>query len=436
MPVQVQREDVDHCRVALTIQVPPEDIQKAVDSVFNQVAKRTTVPGFRPGKAPRHLVKRFVDEGRVREMAMDQALNNAYRDALKQTGVDPYREADPKVEMPEEQANLEEGFTFKATVPLQPHVHLGELDGLSARKVTVKVTPEEVDREIERYRQRLITYQPTEEPAQEGDRVRATVEISRDGAVVPEASFTEPALLQIGTNLEGFDAGITGAKAGDEKSFDFTYPEDFTNEELRGKTATARVNVVEVLHGVLPELDDEFAGKLGLDTLEALKSTIEQSLQAQADAVSEQEIDDQLVREIVRRSEAHFPEEMVDREVADRASNLLQALERRQLTLDDYLAAENKDLATFQEESRSEARESIVTTLVLLELARQNQVYVTEQDVEDEIKRRAESENVKLSQMRRLLNDTGEIAQIRNRIFFRKVADFLRSKAEVKEVAA
>jgi trigger factor len=147
-------------------------------------------------------------------------------------------------------------------------------------------------------------------------------------------------------------------------------------------------------------------------------------------------VDDQLVREIVRRSEAHFPEEMVDREVADRTRNLLQALERRGATLDDYLEAEKKDLSGFQEEMRGEARESIITTLVLLDLARENQVFVTEGDVEDEVKRRAESENVKLSQMRRLLNDTGEMAQIRNRIFFRKIADFLRSKAEIKEVEA
>ena len=436
MPVQVEREDIDHCRVALTIQVPPEEIQKAMEKVFGQVAKRTTVPGFRPGKAPQHLVKRFVDEGRVREMAMDQALNNAYRDALKQTGVEPYREADPQVDLPEEQGSLEDGFTFKATIPLQPHVHLGELDGLNARKVTTAVTDEEVDRELDRYRERLATYEPTEEPAAEGDRLKATVEISRDGAPVPEASFTEPALLQIGTNLAEFDSGITGMKAGEEKSFDFTYPEDFTNEELRGKTASAQVNVSDVLRRTLPEADEEFAKKLGFETVEALREQVKQSLQAQADVLADQEVDDQLVREIVRRSTAHFPEEMVDREVADRTRNLLQALERRGATLDDYLEAEKKDLSTFQEEMRGEARESIITTLVLLDLARENQVFVTEGDVEAEVKRRAESENVKLSQMRRLLNDTGEMAQIRNRIFFRKIADFLRSKAEIKEVEA
>src|SRR4051794_29556326 len=101
MPVTVQQEQIDDCHIALTIQVPPEDVQRAVDSVFNQYAKRTTVPGFRPGKAPRHLIKRFIDEGRIKEMALDQSLTNAYRDALKQTNISPYPHAEPQVELPE-----------------------------------------------------------------------------------------------------------------------------------------------------------------------------------------------------------------------------------------------------------------------------------------------------------------------------------------------
>src|SRR5689334_13305574 len=121
MPVQVEQEQLEPCRVALTIDVPPEEIQKAVDSVYSQFARRTSVPGFRPGKAPPHLIKRFIDEERVREMAMDQVLNNAYRDALKQAQVEPYRYAEPNVELPEEQVDPEKGFSFKATVALEPH---------------------------------------------------------------------------------------------------------------------------------------------------------------------------------------------------------------------------------------------------------------------------------------------------------------------------
>jgi trigger factor len=434
MPVQVQQESIDHCRVALTIEVPPDEIRKAMDSVFSQVAKRTNVPGFRPGKAPVHLLKRFIDEDRVRDLAVERALTNAYNDALKQTGVAPYREAEPQVEMPEEDLDLDKGFSFKATVPLQPHVHLGDLEGLSARRVSTPVAEEDVTREIDRFREAAGTYQPTDQPAQDGDRVRGTVDVTVEGAPVPEASFTEPALMQIGANLDEFDAGLKGLTAGGEKSFDFAYPDDFANEDLRGKTATARVKAIEVLRRVTPEADDEFAQKLEMDNLEALKNRIREMLQGQSDAMADAQVDDDLVKEVVRRSTVHYPEEMVEREVSARMDSLIRALERRSLTLNDYLAAEQTDLAALQELMREEARDSIVTTLVLLEVAHQNELRVADKDVEEEVKRRAEAENVKPAHMRRLLNDSGETEAIRNRIFFRKVADALRSKAEIREV--
>ena len=436
MPVQVQQEQLDHCKVALTVQVPPEEIQKAMDTVFNQVAKRTNVPGFRPGKAPRHLLKRFIDEGRVRDMGMERALTNAYQDALKQAGVAPYRDAEPNVELQEEELDPEKGFSFKATVALEPHVHLGDLEGLTARRVTTKITDEDVTKEIDSLRERLADYQPTEVAAADDDRVRATLEVEVEGRRIEEASFDTPSLFQVGANLDQFDAGLRGAKAGEEKTFEFTYPEDFHEEAVRGKTAQAKLSVTEVQRRTVPAADDAFAQKLGQEDLVALRERLRESLQRQADTVAEQEVDDKLIEQVVQRSHAHYPEEMVDREVAFRMDNLLRALERRGLTLDGYLGSLEKDVAGLQDELRNEARQAIETTLVLGQVARENDLLVTDKEIEEEIKRRAEAENVKLSQMRRLLNETGEMSTLENRIFFRKIAEFLRGKAEIREVEA
>src|SRR5688500_2168939 len=195
MAVEVQQEQLEPCRVALTISVPPDDVRKAMDSVFNQFAKRTSVPGFRPGKAPRHLLKRFIDEGRVKDLALERALSDAYRDAVRQSGVSPYAHAEPQVELPDEEVDPEKGFSFKATIATEPHVHLGNLDGLSARRVTAQVTDEEVDREIGRVLERAATYETTTEPAAEGDRVRLTAMFTVDGEVDDDSSFPEPTLL-------------------------------------------------------------------------------------------------------------------------------------------------------------------------------------------------------------------------------------------------
>jgi len=436
MPVTVEQEKLDPCRVALTIEVPPEDIQKAIDSVFNQFAKRTSVPGFRPGKAPRHLVARFIDEGRVRELAFDRALNDAYRAALKQAGVEPYQDADPKVDLPEEGLDPEKGFTFKATVPTVPQVELGDLEGLKARRVTTTITDEDVDKELARYREQLAAYAHTDEGAQDSDRVRATVEVSVEGSVVADASFPEPTLIQVGANIEDLDKGLVGIKTGEDRTFDFAYPADFGDPELAGKTATAKVHAFDVLRRTVPEATEELAQKLGFDDLAALRDRVRENLQAQADALSDTELNDSLIKEVVRRSTVHYPEELLVREISDRMSELIQALERRSLSLEDYLEAEKIALEDLQDKYEEEARESLGNTLVLLEVARAAEIRVTDREVEEELKRRAEAEGVKLTQLRRTMNESGELAALRNRIFFRKVTGHLRSRADIKEVEA
>lgn len=436
MPVTVQQEQIDDCHVALTIQVPPEDVQKAIESVFNQYARRTAVPGFRPGKAPRHLIKRFIDEERVREMALDQSLNRAYRDALKQANVDPYPHAEPQVELPEEELKPEEGFSFKATVALQPKVELGSLDGLSVRRVVVKITDEDVDRELDNWRERVATFQKTDEPAQDGDRIRAAVHVTVDGKVIPEMHLHDPTLMQVGANLEGFDEGIRGLKAGEEKTFEFTYPEDSESEELAGKTAVAGVHCVDVLRRTVPDADDEFAKKVGFDTLDALKARLKEMLQAQADVVADQEVNTDLISEVVGRATVHFPDEMLDREVSERMAELIRDLQKRGAQLEDYLAHRKIELSELQAELREQSRRTVTNTLVLLDLARDQGITVTEKDVEAEIKARAEVEGVKPSTLRRSLNDSGEMADLEHRIFLRKIAALLREKAEIKEVEA
>jgi trigger factor len=145
-------------------------------------------------------------------------------------------------------------------------------------------------------------------------------------------------------------------------------------------------------------------------------------------------VDEALIKEVVRRSEAHFPDEMVERETSARLGNLIRALEARKLSLDDYLAAQETDLAALQESTREQAREAIQRTLVLLEVAYENKLRVADKDTEEEIARRAQEQGVKVPQMRRLLEETGELNNIHNQLFMQRIAEFLRGKAEIKEV--
>lgn len=436
MPVQVQQEQLEPCRVALTIEVPPAEIQKRIDSVFNQFAKRTAVPGFRPGKAPRHLIKRYIDEERVRELAMDQVLSHAYTDALRQAGVEPYQHSEPQVDLPEEEIDPEQGFSFKATVATHPHVHLGGLEGLSARRVVTRIGDEDVERELERLRDSAARFEQVDEPSAVEDRVRAVVQVTVDDVRDPDASFDEPTLIQIGANLPELDEGLTGLKAGEERSFEFNFPDDYVEEEYRGKTAVAYVQVSEVWRRVVPPLDDEFARKVGAEDVEALRTRLRELLQIQADALADAEVGSALVEELIRRSTVHYPEEMIERQVSVRLAEILQALQTRRLTLEDYLATQQKDMAEFHQELREDVIHGLTHTMALFDYATQNGLLVTEGELEEELKRRAEREKVKVSQLRRLLRETGEIHTVAHEVVYRKVAAHLRERAEIREVQA
>src|SRR5438093_614144 len=196
MTMQVDIQRLEPCKVALNIQVPPEQITQTIDSVFNRFAKRTTVPGFRKGKAPRKLAERYINAVAVREAALEQVVRDAYQEALKETGIQPYDEA--SVELKE----FEEGqpLAFTATVPTRPKVEVGDYKGIEVRRVVVPIGEAEVARELQRVREQAARFEEVQEPAADGDRVQANIEVTLDGEPVPEASADHTWLL-VGANF-------------------------------------------------------------------------------------------------------------------------------------------------------------------------------------------------------------------------------------------
>lgn len=432
MPVAVKQEELDPCRIALDVEVPVEQFQETVDRVFNQMAKRTQVPGFRPGKAPRHLVKRFIDEDRVNEIALERVVSDGYREALQQTGLHPY--SDPDVEL----EDREEGkpVSFRVTIPLPPKVELGEYRGLTFKRLEAEVTDETVETELQRAREESARYEDVDEPAQDGDRVLVTVEMSVDGEAVEKAGIDRPTWLQVGENLVEFDEGLRGLTAGEEKTFTFTYPEDFAIEERRGKQAEAKVNCTKVQRRILPELDDNFAAGLGHEDLETLRRVARERLEERAGQLADQELDSDILREVVRNAKVHFPDEMATQEVADDLSAFVQRLERGGITLQQYLDANEMDMGRLEADYADRARQRIANTLVLMEIARENDLKVEESEVDEEINRRAEASETDPKVMRRVFEEQGDLTTLRNQLFYRKVVDFVKSQNTVDEQKA
>jgi trigger factor len=414
--------------VALSIQIPPEKVAQTLDTVFSQFVKQASVPGFRRGKAPRKLAERYIDGEMVRQVALDRLLNEAYREALDEKGLSPFSE--PEVELDDYKEG--EALTFKATVPLRPTVELGDYKGIPLRRIVVPITETDVERELTRLREGSAHYHEVEEAAQEGDRVLSNVRIEVDGQVVEDASASN-AWLIVGNNLPDFDAQLTGIRPGEMCTFRFTYPQDYSDAERAGKEAATTVESIRVQRRHVPDLDDEFAASLGIASVAELRQRIREDLERQAARQADDYLEGELIEKVVERSTVRFPQSMVDEDVADRMRRLIANLESRKLTLQDYLANSRKDLAALEAELAEEARRRVANTLVLNAIAAEQDIQITEEDVEEEIRRRAERISTDADVMRRILEKQEELDTVRNSVFIDKILDYLKSVSEIQE---
>jgi trigger factor len=428
MPVTVEQEQLEPCKVALQIQVPPEQVARTLDSVFNHFVRNISIPGFRRGKAPRKLAERYIDAGAVKEAAVERLIQDGFKQALEQTGLQPYDR--PSVEAPE--FSEEEGFRFKATVPLRPEVVLGEYRGLQAKRVEVQITEGDIDRELARVREQAARFEDVSEPARDGDRVQASVTVTVDGEVVSDAS-AENAWLLVGGNFPDFDQGIIGIAPGEERTFTFTYPAEMQDEARAGKQARAVVKASRVQRRIVPEPSDDFAQSLGHESLEEMREEIRRQMQEAAKRQADDFLERDLLEQVVRNATIHFPETMVTEEVAARMDGLIKNLERRRLTLNDYLASTRQDLATLEAELAEESRRQIRNSLILLRLAEAENIKLEPEELDAEIERRAKQAKAQPAIMRRLLEEQGELDSLQTELFFRKVLNHLKSISTIME---
>ena len=257
--MQVTKEPLEPCQVALTIEVGPDKVVQAVDRAYREYAKYVTVPGFRKGKVPLNFVRQRVPESDVRQRAAELLVEPAYNEALKQEEVTPY--APPKLELVQLELT-EKPFIFKAVVPLAPQVELGPYTGLEVERPKYVLTDEDVDRQIERMRERAADYPIAERPVQPGDLVIGDVAANVEAR--PEAAAPRPTMIEIGAegNIPGFDDQLIGLSAGETTTFTLPYPEDYPEEDLAGQEAEFTVTVKEVRAKEVPPLDDELVKKI------------------------------------------------------------------------------------------------------------------------------------------------------------------------------
>ncbi len=281
-------------------------------------------------------------------------------------------------------------------------------------------------------REQSARFEEVQEPSADGDRIQADIQVAIDNEPVPEATADHTWLL-VGANFPDFDQHLCGIAPGESREFDFTYPADMEDAERAGKQAHASVRVERVQRRIVPAEDDAFAQSLGYESLEALRADYRKRLEEAAQQQADEFVERDIVAEVVKRSNVNFPQSMVDEEVAHRIDTLLKGLERRGLTMDTYLAYQKKTLADLEAQYAEESRHVITNTLVLSRIAHDNDISVSQAEVEAELKTRAAEAGADPKVMREVLQDQGEMNRLTNSVFMRKVMDYLKSVSVIKE---
>ena len=372
--------------MVLEIEVPPEEVDRHFATAYRHVAERTKVPGFRPGKAPRHVIDRFVGRGSVLAEAIDHLVSASYESALDQADVMPIDQ--PSVDI--DPAAVVEGqtVTFTATVAVRPEVQLGSYTDYSFELETPEVTNEQIEQVIGELRDQQATLRPVDaRGAAEGDIASVKFVGTVDGEPFEGGSADRlPVVIGEDRMIPGWEQNLVGMEIGATKGFDITFPDDYRVEELRGKEAHFEVELLDLREKILPEVTDEWAASVGdVKTVDELRAEIRDAMEKRAAAEARHQFGDRIIDFAVSNSSVELPEVMVANEVEIMRDELRTRLAQQRIGLEQYLALSKQTPEELTAELREPATRRVKTLLVLSAIAEKEGIDASDEQIETEI---------------------------------------------------
>lgn len=404
-------------------------IEEGLDRAFKKIRGRLNVPGFRKGKVPRKLFNKMYGEEALYEDALNDLLPRAYQKALAELEDEDFElVGEPSIDIKSMEKDAD--WEIIAEVPLKPEVTLGDYKNIEVTKQDRTVTDEEVADELESRRQRAVELALKDDAAEEGDTVVIDFEGYKDGEKFDGGSAENHSLeLGSGQFIPGFEDQLIGAKSGDEKDVEVTFPEEYGAEELAGQDVVFKVVVHEVKEKRVPELDDEFAKDVDdeVETLDELKDKIRQQLEKSKDRAATEATDDEAIQKAVENAEVpEIPEAMIDEEV-DRQFNLfINNLQQQGISKDQYMSMIGTSEQELRDQFRNEADFNVKTNLVLEAIAKAENIDVTTEDIDAEIKDLAEQYGMEEDRVRGILSED----LLKHDISLKKSIDLITTTAE------
>ncbi|WP_436951963.1 trigger factor [Staphylococcus shinii] len=414
----------------LTVTVPAEKVDKAIDQAFKKVVKQINVPGFRKGKVPRPIFEQRFGVEALYQDAVDILLPEAYGEAIDETGIKPVDQPEINV------TSIEKGseMTFEANVVVEPEVQLGDYKGLEIEKQNVELTEEELQESIDHQLGHLAEMVVKEDGAIEnGD----TVNIDFDGYVDGEqfeGGQAEGYDLEIGSGsfIPGFEEQLVGVKTGEEKDVNVTFPEEYHAEELAGKEATFKTKVNEIKFKDVPELTDEIANELDeeANTVDEFKENLRKRLTEQKETDAENNQKEEAINKAANNATIDVPEAMINTELDRMVQEFGQRMQQQGLNLETYFQISGQDESQLREQMKDDAEERVKTNLTLTAIADAEEVEVSDDDIDKELEKMSGQFNISVEDIKQTLGNTDIV---KNDVRIQKVIDLLVDEAKLVE---
>ena len=383
------------------VSVDGETFMAAVAKVFKKESKKISVPGFRKGKAPRAIIEKMYGKDVFYEDAMQECYPEALDEACK--------EADLKVITVtglEATEVSEDGFTFKATVIVEPEIEIKDYKGIEVEKLSTEVTEEMIDEEINSVRERnsrMVTVE--DRAAQNGDTVVIDFEGFCDGEAFDGGKAEEYNLeLGSGNFIPGFEEQIVGHNTGDEFTIDVKFPEEYQAENLKGKDAQFKIKLHEIKVKELPEVDDDFVKDVSeKDTVAEYREELKETVAKRLESASERDLDDKLTNAVIEKVEGEIPSQMIDREAQNMIQEMDMRLRQQGMDFDTYMKYTGMNADSVLEMYKPEAERRVKMRLALEKIAELEKIEPTEEDIEAEYNRMAEAYKMEADKVKEII---------------------------------
>ena len=435
--MSVQVEKLEKNMAKLTVEVPAEEVEKAIQAAYLKEKNKISMPGFRKGKVPRAMIEKMYGAAVFYEEAANILIQDNYAKAMEESKEDIVSR--PTIDV----VQIESGkpFIFTAEVAVRPEVTLGKYKGVQVTKIDTTVTDEEVEAALEKEQQKNSrTVSVTDRPVQTGDTAVIDFEGFVDG-VAFEGGKGENHPLEIGSHsfIEGFEDQLVGHNAGEEVEVNVTFPEKYQAAELAGKPAVFKVKINEIKTKELPELNDEFAQDVSeFDTLAEYKEDLRKHLEVSKENDAKRAKEDEAIKKIIDKSTMELPDAMIDTQCENMINEFAQRISQSGLTMDQYMQFSGMTIDGLKEQVRPEAITRIQSSLVLEQIAKEENIEVSDDEINAEVEKMAAQYGMEADKLKEYLGDA-EKESMKRDLAITKAVDLImenvkeRAKAKTKK---